>query len=73
MKRYNIANELRQVIFNTLLRYYSILGGFNMYYAENSRKNIPLGIIEELNPTVVENTPYDKKEFSKGTFIDILA
>ena len=62
MKRYNIANELRQVIFNTLLRYYSILGGFNPYYAENSRKNIPLGILEELNPEVVENTPHNKKE-----------
>lgn len=71
MKRYNISNELRQVIFNTLLRYYSILGGFNPYYAENSNKNIPIGVLEELNPDVVENTPHNKKDFPKGSFVDI--
>lgn len=71
MKRYNISNELRQVIFNTLHRYYSILGGFNPYFAENSSKNIPIGVLEELNPSVAENTPYDKKEFPRGSFIDI--
>lgn len=71
MKRYNISNELRQIIFNTLHRYYSILGGFNPYFAENSIKNIPIGVLEELNPNVVENTPHNKKEFPKGSFIDI--
>lgn len=71
MKRYNISNELRQVIFNTLLRYYSILGGFNPYFAENSSKNIPIGVLEELSPNVIENTPHNKKEFPKGSFIDI--
>lgn len=73
MKRYNIANELRQVIFNTLLRYYSILGGFNPYYAENSRNNIPLGVLEELNPDVVENTSHNKKDLPRGSIIDVLA
>lgn len=77
MKRYNISEDLRQVIFNTLLRYYSLLGGFNPNYDENSYMNIPPGVLEELDPLTSEEKEREKyvysgrrKDVKSGTFID---
>lgn len=62
MARYDISEELRQIIFNTLLRYYSLMGGKNPNYDDNSYVNTPQGVLEELNPITSE-----KKE--KETYI----
>ena len=78
MKRYNISDDVRQIIFNTLLRYYSLMGGFNPNYDENSYMNIPSGIIEELKPKTSEDKERDKYIYSNrqrdiklGTLVDI--
>ena len=78
MKRYNIPDGVRQVIFNTLLRYYSLMGGFNPNYDENSYMNIPSGIIEELKPKTSEDKERDKyiygnrqRDIKSGTLVDI--
>lgn len=78
MKRYNIPDGVRQIIFNTLLRYYSLMGGFNPNYDENSYMNIPSGIIEELKPKTSEDKEIDKyiygnqqRDIKSGTLVDI--
>ena len=78
MKRYDIPDDIRQVIFNTLLRYYSLMGGFNPNYDENSYINIPSGIIEELKPKTSEDKERNKyiydnrqRDIKLGTLIDI--
>ena len=78
MKRYNISDDVRQIIFNTLLRYYSLMGGFNPNYDENSYMNIPSGIIEELKPKTSEDKERDKyiygnrqRYIKSGTLVDI--
>ena len=78
MKRYNISDDVRQIIFNTLLRYYSLMGGFNPNYDENSYMNIPSGIIEELKPKTSEDKEIDKniygnqhRDIKSGTLVDI--
>lgn len=78
MKRYNISDDVRQIIFNTLLRYYSLMGGFNPNYDENSYMNIPSGIIEELKPKTYEDKERDKniygnqhRDIKSGTLVDI--
>ena len=78
MRRYNIPDGIRQIIFNTLLRYYSLMGGFNPNYDENSYMNIPSGIIEELKPKTSEDKERDKyiygnrqRNIKLGTLIDI--
>lgn len=78
MKRYNISDDVRQIIFNTLLRYYSLMGGFNPNYDENSYMNIPSGIIEELKPKTSEDKGRDKniygnqhRDIKSGTIVDI--
>ena len=79
MVRYNISEELRQVIFNTLLRYYSLMGGKNPNYDDNSYVNIPQGVIEELNPITSEEKEKEsyiyggrKRKYDKvGTIINI--
>ena len=78
MKRYNIPDGIRQIIFNTLLRYYSLMGGFNPNYDENSYMNIPSGIIEELKPKTSEDKERDKyiygnrqRDIKLGTLVDI--
>ena len=78
MKRYDIPDDIRQIIFNTLLRYYSLMGGFNPNYDENSYMNIPSGIIEELKPKTSEGKESDKyiygnrqRDIKLGTLIDI--
>lgn len=78
MRRYNIPDGIRQIIFNTLLRYYSLMGGFNPNYDENSYMNIPSGIIEELKPKTSEDKERDKyiygnrqRDIKLGTLIDI--
>lgn len=78
MKRYNIPDGVRQIIFNTLLRYYSLMGGFNPNYDENSYMNIPSGIIEELKPKTSEDKERDKyiygnqqRDIKSGTLVDI--
>lgn len=78
MRRYNIPDGIRQIIFNTLLRYYSLMGGFNPNYDENSYMNIPSGIIEELKPKTSEDKEIDKyiygnrqRDIKLGTLIDI--
>ena len=78
MKRYDISEDLRQVIFNTLLRYYSLMGGFNPNYDENSYMNIPAGVLEELDPLTSEEKERDKyiygnrqRDIKSGTLIDI--
>lgn len=78
MKRYNIPDGVRQIIFNTLLRYYSLMGGFNPNYDENSYMNIPSGIIEELKPKTSEDKERDKyiygnqqRGIKSGTLVDI--
>ena len=80
MKRYNIPDGIRQIIFNTLLRYYSLMGGFNPNYDENSYMNIPSGIIEELKPKTSEDKERDKyiydnrqRDIKSGTLVDISA
>ena len=54
MARYDISEELRQIILNTLLRYYSLMGGKNPNYDNNSYVNTPQGVLEELNPITSE-------------------
>ena len=78
MKRYNISDDVRQIIFNTLLRYYSLMGGFNPNYDENSYMNIPSGIIEELKLKTSEDKERDKniygnqhRDIKSGTLVDI--
>lgn len=77
MARYDISEELRQVIFNTLLRYYSLMGGKNPNYDNNSYVNTPQGVLEELNPiTSEEKETYiyggRKRKIDKvGKFIDV--
>ena len=78
MRRYNIPDGIRQIIFNTLLRYYSLMGGFNPNYDENSYMNIPSGIIEELKPKTSEDKERDKyiygnrqRDIKLGTLVDI--
>lgn len=79
MARYNISEELRQVIFNTLLRYYSLMGGKNPNYDDNSYVNTPQGVIEELNPITSEEKEKEtyiyggrKRKYDKaGTIINI--
>ena len=78
MKRYDIPDDIRQIIFNTLLRYYSLMGGFNPNYDENSYMNIPSGIIEELKPKTSEDKESDKyiygnqqRDIKLGTLVDI--
>lgn len=78
MKRYNISDDVRQIIFNTLLRYYSLMGGFNPNYDENSYMNIPSGIIEELKPKTSEDKERDTytygnqhRDIKSGTLVDI--
>ena len=78
MKRYDIPDDVRQIIFNTLLRYYSLMGGFNPNYDENSYMNIPSGIIEELKPKTSEDKEIDKyiygnrqRDIKSGTLVDI--
>lgn len=79
MARYDISEELRQVIFNTLLRYYSLMGGKNPNYDDNSYVNTPQGVIEELNPITSEEKEKEtyiyggrKRNYDKvGTIINI--
>ena len=78
MKRYDIPDDIRQIIFNTLLRYYSLMGGFNPNYDENSYINIPSGIIEELKPKTSEDKESNKyiygnrqRDIKLGTLVDI--
>ena len=78
MRRYNIPDGIRQIIFNTLLRYYSLMGGFNPNYDKNSYMNIPSGIIEELKPKTSEDKERDKyiygnrqRDIKLGTLVDI--
>lgn len=78
MARYDISEELRQIIFNTLLRYYSLMGGKNPNYDENSYMNIPSGIIEELKPKTSEDKERDnyiygnrQRDIKSGTLVDI--
>lgn len=77
MARYDISEELRQIIFNTLLRYYSLMGGKNPNYDNNSYVNTPQGVLEELNPiTSEEKETYiyggRKRNVDKvGKFIDV--
>ena len=76
MKRYDISDDIRQIIFNTLLRYYSLMGGFNSNYDKNSYINIPSGIIEELKPKTSEDKERDKygnrqRGIKSGTLVDI--
>lgn len=79
MARYNISEELRQIIFNTLLRYYSLMGGKNPNYDSNSYVNTPQGVLEELNPITSEEKEKEtyiyggrKRNVDKvGKFIDV--
>lgn len=79
MVRYDISEELRQIIFNTLLRYYSLMGGKNPNYDNNSYVNTPQGVLEELNPITSEEKEKEtyiyggrKRNVDKvGKFIDV--
>lgn len=79
MARYDISEELRQIIFNTLLRYYSLIGGKNPNYDNNSYVNTPQGVLEELNPITSEEKEKEtyiyggrKRKIDKvGKFIDV--
>lgn len=79
MARYDISEELRQIIFNTLLRYYSLIGGKNPNYDNNSYVNTPQGVLEELNPITSEEKEKEtyiyggrKRNVDKvGKFIDV--
>lgn len=79
MARYDISEELRQIIFNTLLRYYSLMGGKNPNYDDNSYVNTPQGVLEELNPITSEEKEKEtyiyggrKRKIDKvGKFIDV--
>lgn len=79
MARYDISEELRQIIFNTLLRYYSLMGGKNPNYDNNSYVNTPQGVLEELNPITSEEKEKEtyiyggrKVKIDKvGKFIDV--
>lgn len=79
MARYDISEELRQIIFNTLLRYYSLMGGKNPNYDDNSYVNTPQGVLEELNPITSEEKEKEtyiyggrKVKIDKvGKFIDV--
>lgn len=79
MARYDISEELRQIIFNTLLRYYSLMGGKNPNYDDNSYVNTPQGVLEELNPITSEEKEKEKyiyggrkvKIDKVGKFIDV--
>ena len=79
MARYDISEELRQIIFNTLLRYYSLMGGKNPNYDNNSYVNTPQGVLEELNPITSEEKEKEtyiyggrKRNVDKvGKFIDV--
>lgn len=79
MARYNISEELRQIIFNTLLRYYSLMGGKNPNFDNNSYVNTPQGVLEELNPITSEEKEKEtyiyggrKRNVDKvGKFIDV--
>lgn len=79
MARYDISEELRQIIFNTLLRYYSLMGGKNPNYDNNSYVNTPQGVLEELNPITSEEKEKEtyiyggrKRKYDKvGTIINI--
>lgn len=68
MERYHFTDELRAIMTNTLLRYFSLMGGFNSNFAADSIVNTPDGILEELEPKTKE----DKKEKERlGSIIDI--
>lgn len=79
MARYDISEELRQIILNTLLRYYSLMGGKNPNYDNNSYVNTPQGVLEELNPITSEEKEKEiyiyggrKRNVDKvGKFIDV--
>ena len=79
MARYDISEELRQIIFNTLLRYYSLMGGKNPNFDDNSYVNTPQGVLEELNPITSEEKEREtyiyggknRKIDKVGKFIDV--
>lgn len=79
MARYDISEELRQIIFNTLLRYYSLMGGKNPNFDDNSYVNTPQGVLEELNPITSEEKEKEtyiyggsgRKIDKVGKFIDV--
>lgn len=79
MARYDISEELRQIIFNTLLRYYSLMGGKNPNYDDNHYVNTPQGVLEEFNPITSEEKEKEtyiyggrKVKIDKvGKFIDV--
>lgn len=74
MDRYGFSEDLRQVMLNTLIRYFSLMGGFNPNFSENSIVNTPDGIMEELEPATEEDyTRKPRKPMPPGSYIDILA
>lgn len=67
MDRYGFSNDLRDIMKNTLIDYFSVLGGFN----ENQSKynNTPIGLIEELG--INEEKIKNRKEGDYEHYIDI--
>lgn len=73
MERYHFTEELRSIMTNTLLRYFSLLGGFNTNFSAESFVNTPDGILEELNPLTEDDmiSKNEKKLDPPGSIIDI--
>lgn len=69
MERYNMSEELRQILFNTLYRYFSLLGGFDKSLPEISATNTPVGILEEISP--IPKGPYIDDKSKNGLLVDI--
>ena len=70
MDRYHMSDDLRRILFNTLLRYFSLLGGFNDSLPALSADNIPQGILEEISP--LPRTPYNNEPTQKGSIVNVV-
>ncbi len=74
MERYQFSEELREIMFNTLTRYFSLMGGFNPEFSEDSIVNTPNGIMEELCPATAEDrVGHPPRGLPPGTFVDLYA
>lgn len=73
MERYGFSDDVRQIMSNTLIRYFSLLGGKNPNFADDSVVNTPDGILEELQPATAEDKIGPEKHLPPGSIVDILA
>lgn len=67
MDRYGFSQDLRDIIKNTLLEYFAVLGGF--VEGESIIYNTPVGIVKELGTGKSEK--FNAKDKTLGNYVDI--